>query len=44
MKDITKLVWDEYGIKRKIITTKNPQENTIVEQAHQTIGNLFMFI
>eukprot|EP00957_Ditylum_brightwellii_P147657 11244480-Ditylum_brightwellii.AAC.1 len=31
---------DEYGIKFKPITTRNPQANYIVERAHQTIGNL----
>eukprot|EP00957_Ditylum_brightwellii_P207246 15352120-Ditylum_brightwellii.AAC.2 len=34
------LIWDEYGIKWKPITTRNPQANSIVERAHQTIGNL----
>eukprot|EP00957_Ditylum_brightwellii_P125480 9564800-Ditylum_brightwellii.AAC.1 len=40
MKDFTMLIRDEYGIKHKPITTKNPQANSIVERAHQTIGNL----
>lgn len=30
----------DYGIKRKIISTRNPQANAIVERAHQTLGNL----
>jgi hypothetical protein len=30
----------EYGVKKKPITTRNPQANAIVEQVHQTIGNI----
>ena len=30
----------EYGIIRKLITTRNPQANSMVERAHQTIGNM----
>eukprot|EP00957_Ditylum_brightwellii_P158783 12086252-Ditylum_brightwellii.AAC.1 len=40
MKDFITLIWDDYGIKCKPITTRNPQANSIVERAHQTIGNL----
>eukprot|EP00957_Ditylum_brightwellii_P165131 12572693-Ditylum_brightwellii.AAC.1 len=40
MKDFITLVRDEYGIKCKPITTINSQANSIVERAHQTIGNL----
>ena len=31
---------NEYGIKRKPITTRNYQSNAIIEQTHQTIGNI----
>ena len=31
---------DEYGIIKKLITTRNPQANAMVEQAHQTLGNM----
>jgi NADH:ubiquinone oxidoreductase subunit len=31
---------DEYGITRKVITTRNPQANAMVERVHQTLGNL----
>eukprot|EP00957_Ditylum_brightwellii_P207854 15354806-Ditylum_brightwellii.AAC.1 len=34
------LIWDEYGIKHKRIITRNPQANSIVERAHQTVGIL----
>jgi hypothetical protein len=30
----------DYGIKRKIISTRNPQANAIVERVHQTLANL----
>eukprot|EP00957_Ditylum_brightwellii_P051867 3933745-Ditylum_brightwellii.AAC.1 len=40
VKDFITLIWDEYGIKLKPITTRNPQVNSIVERAQQTIGNL----
>eukprot|EP00957_Ditylum_brightwellii_P138654 10568673-Ditylum_brightwellii.AAC.1 len=39
MKDFITLVQDEYGIKWKPITTRNPQENSIVEKVQQTTGN-----
>ena len=29
-----------HDVKRKPITTRNPQANAILEQAHQTIGNI----
>lgn len=31
---------DDYGAKKKPITTRNPQANAIVERVHQTIGNI----
>jgi hypothetical protein len=31
---------NDYGIKRKVILTWNPQANAIVERAHQMLGNL----
>ena len=31
---------NDYGLKRKPITTRNPQSNAIIEQIHQTIGNV----
>jgi uncharacterized membrane protein len=31
---------NDYGIKRKVISTQNPQANAIIERAHQTLGNL----
>ena len=39
MAEFSKICQNEYGLKRKPITTRNPQSNAIVEQIHQTIGN-----
>jgi hypothetical protein len=30
----------QYGIRRKVITTRNPQANAMVERAHQTIATM----
>lgn len=40
MAEFAKMVREDYGIKRKGITTRNPQANAIIERAHQTIGNI----
>eukprot|EP00957_Ditylum_brightwellii_P210748 15365347-Ditylum_brightwellii.AAC.2 len=40
MKDFIAVIYNEYRIKCKPITTRNLQANIIVERAHQTIGNL----
>ena len=40
MAEFTKMIVDEYGIKKKPITKRNPQANAIVERVHQTIGNM----
>ena len=31
---------NDYGLKRKPITTRNPQSNAIIKLIHQTIGNI----
>ena len=38
--DFCDMCVNDYGIKRKIISTRNPQANAIVERRHQTLGNL----
>ena len=35
-----KMCHNYYGLKRKPITTRNPQSNAIIERIHQTIGNV----
>ena len=34
------MIKNDYGVKVKPITTRNPQANAIVERIHQTIGNM----
>ena len=38
--EFAQLIKDEYGIEKKLITTRNPQANSILERIHQTIGNM----
>ena len=40
MAEFAKMVRNDYGIKTKPITTRNPQANSIIERIHQTIGNM----
>ena len=34
------MITTDYNIKPKVITTRNPQANAIIERVHQTIGNV----
>jgi transposase InsO family protein len=34
------MIKEDYGIKRKPITARNPQANAIIERVHQTVGNI----
>ena len=40
MKEVIQMIEQDYGITRRPITTRNPQANSILERAHQTIGNI----
>ena len=40
MAEFAKMCKNDYGIKSKPITTRNPQSNAIIEGIHQTIGNI----
>ena len=40
MAEFTKMLKDDYGVKKKTITSRNPQANAIIERVHQTIGNI----
>jgi hypothetical protein len=40
MAEVIQLLRDEYGVKRKPITSRNPQANSMVERAHKTLHNL----
>ena len=39
MAEIAKMCQNEYVLKRKSITPRNPQSNAIIKRIHQTIGN-----
>ena len=39
-KDFQNMIKNDYGIKAKPITVRNPQANAIVERVHQVIGNI----
>ena len=39
MGEVIRMLRDDYNIKRKVITTMNPQANSIVERCHQTVHN-----
>ena len=40
MKEFAKTIKDDYGIKMRPITKRNPQANSMIERSHQTIGNI----
>ena len=40
MAEFAKMCQNEYGLKGKPITTRDPQSNTTIERIHQTIGNI----
>jgi transposase InsO family protein len=40
MAEFAQMVKNDYGVKLKPITTRNPQANAIIERVHQTIGNI----
>ena len=40
MAESSKMCHNDYGLKRKPITTRNPQSNAIIKRIHQTIGKI----
>ena len=40
MAEFAKMCHNEYGLKMKPITTRNPQSNAIIERIHQSTGNI----
>eukprot|EP00957_Ditylum_brightwellii_P211690 15366469-Ditylum_brightwellii.AAC.1 len=40
MAEFTEIIASAYGVKKKPITARNPQANSIIERIHQTIGNM----
>ena len=39
-KDFKNMVQQDYGIKVKGITTRNPQANAVIERLHQNLANI----
>ena len=40
MAEFSRMIQEDYGIKKKPITKRNPQANAIVERVHLSIGNM----
>ena len=40
MAEFAKMCQNDYGLKRKQITNRNPQSNATIERIHQAIGNI----
>ena len=40
MAEFLEMIKNNYGIKKKTITTRNPQANSIIERIYQVIGNM----
>ena len=40
MAEFATMIKEDYNVKRKLITTRNPASNAIIERVHQTIGNM----
>ena len=34
------MIQNDFGATKRVITTRNPQANSIIERVHQTIGNM----
>ena len=40
MAEFAEMVKNDYGIKQRPATTRNPQGNSVIERIHQTLGNI----
>ena len=40
MGEFSRMISEDYGIKKRAITARNPQANSIIERVHQTIGQM----
>ena len=40
MGEFTRMLKEDYGVKKRPITARNPQANAIIERVHQTIGQI----
>jgi len=39
-REVSETLKNEYGINRKIITSRNPQANFMIERCHKTLHNM----
>jgi len=39
-REVAETLNNEYGVKRKIITSRNPQANSMIERCHKTLHNI----
>ena len=40
MGEFGRMMKEDYGVKKKPITARNPQANSIIERVHQTVGQM----
>ena len=40
MGEFSRMIKEDYGLRKKPITTRNPQANSIIERVHQTVGQM----
>ena len=40
MGEFSRMMKEDYGVKKKPITARNPQANSIIERVHQTVGQM----
>eukprot|EP00957_Ditylum_brightwellii_P179848 13700672-Ditylum_brightwellii.AAC.1 len=40
MAEFNEMIASDYGVKKKTITARNHQANSIIERIHQTVGNM----
>eukprot|EP00957_Ditylum_brightwellii_P195595 14903719-Ditylum_brightwellii.AAC.1 len=40
MAEFTEIIARDYGLKKKLMTARNPQANSIIERIYQNIGNM----
>ena len=38
--EVATAIRDQFGVTKKLITSRNPQANSIVERIHQVVGNM----
>jgi len=39
-REVSETLKNEHGVKRKIVTSRNPQVNSMIERCHKTLHNM----